>query len=165
MVIRRFMLLYVLVLLTIFSPALDAGWYGPHEIVRGKLGKGKWEFGIEHGDTSDMIPFISSVMPDNTIAISDIPNRKYIFVSTDGKYIREAKWKVRREGDKLYYESNVKVLNYIRAYMEDGSVIVGTGDKYYQYSADRELIKTYTTPPPSWGMFQRTVYTGESHTR
>lgn len=136
----------------ILAMEVFAAWSGPTEKVSEPWGSGDSEFGIEQGDTSDIIPNFT-VTPQGKIVIRDGVNRRLKIYLSSGILESIIPYRAGRHYTELTLADSFGFTGEFITYGLDDSIYFFRADqnKYLKYSSAGQLLNTYTKRPLELG--------------
>ena len=93
---RKSIALLSFVICLFAADAADAGWSGPAELISGRWGSGKGQFGIRTEGGFEVLPAIGAITNDENVVIRDAVNRKQLIFNGKGALSSEVKWDAAR---------------------------------------------------------------------
>jgi hypothetical protein len=129
-------------------------WTGPVEVVNGIWGKDDREFGVESGDISDRLPWLTAVLYDGKIVISDQVNGREIIYNSSGTLFKVVPSRIQSGAERIV-NPEYPLYQYwnVQGYTTEGNVWIKKR-KYLLKSATGQIIKTSTERPAELGIVQ-----------
>jgi len=162
MVIRAMFIICLFVSFLIPLTTYSA-WQKPVEVIVGIWGQEETEFGIKRGDTSDRFPWLTAILSDGKIVISDGVNEREVVFNSDGTLFKVISWYI-QSGTEKTVSSEYPLYKYwdVQGYTTEGNIWIKINN-YLLKSPTGELLKTTTERPLELGKVKKRRLSGEEY--
>ena len=145
-----------LVTALVAPPRAHSAWQGPMEVLAGAWGIAQNEFGIEKGDMSDRLPWLTAILHDGKLVISDKVNERELVYANNGAVLEVVSWYVVENGTKSVNPDYPKYKYWnVQGYTSDGSIWWNSGTKYFLRSSTGEILQAKTQRPVELGRVKK----------